>query len=164
MLSLTYTTKRLNCRPLSRLEYPEFVNNVLQDQKIQEYFRIGSSYGEVIDFLYEMLNTDCIQIGIFSKSSNQLIGCINAYFFTKSTLLVEFFVFSYYRSCRYISEALQEFFAQCRSKCAVTDFRFEVEPSNQISISTLTKFGASHTEEKDFENGKRQFLVYELHL
>ena len=97
MIQLSYTTARLICRPLNALDYPVFADGVVQDQEVQKYFRIGSSYGKVCDFLDELPNTDCIPVGIFTKSTNQLLGYINGYAFCNDTLLVEFFVFEYYR-------------------------------------------------------------------
>lgn len=162
MLQLNYTTTRLKCRTLTRLDYSGFANSVIQDEQIQKYFNFGSSFGEVIDFLYELTNTDCIPVGLFTKSTNQLIGYVNGYAFQKGTLLVEFFILEYYRSCRYITEALNVFFLQCGNQCGIRNFRFEVEPDNVKSISVLEKFGARHSEKDDFEDGKRKFLVYTL--
>ena len=79
MIQLSYTTSRLNCRPLNKLDYPAFADGVIQDKDIQKYFRMGKSYGEVYDFLEELPNTDCIPVGLFKKSTNQLIGYINGY-------------------------------------------------------------------------------------
>ena len=162
MIQLSYATIRLNCRPLNSLDYPAFADGVVQDKDIQKYFRMGKSYGEVCDFLEELPNTDCVPIGIFTKSTNQLIGYINGYVFNKDTLLVEFFIFAYYRSCRYITEALEKYLTQCMNKCSVKNFQFEVEPDNFKSIPILEKFGARHSESEDYENDGRHFLVYNL--
>ena len=164
MIQLSYTTARLICRPLNALDYPVFADGVVQDQEVQKYFRIGSSYGKVCDFLDELPNTDCIPVGIFTKSTNQLLGYINGYAFCNDTLLVEFFVFEYYRSCRYITEALEEYFRQCISKCGIRNFRFEVEPDNIKSLAILQKFGARHAEEEDYKDSEREFLVYSLQI
>ena len=164
MIQLSYATIRLNCRPLNSLDYPAFADGVVQDKDIQKYFRMGKSYGEVCDFLEELPNTDCIPVGIFTKSTNQLLGYINGYAFGNDTLLMEFFVFEYYRSCRYITEALEEYFRQCISKCGIRDFRFEVEPDNIKSLAILQKFGARHAEEEDYKDSEREFLVYSLQI
>lgn len=160
MIQLSYTTSRLNCRPLNKLDYPAFADGVIQDKDIQKYFRMGKSYGEVCDFLEELPNTDCIPVGLFKKSTNQLIGYINGYVFGKDTLLMEFFVFEYYRSCRYITEALDAYTLQCINKCGVKNFRFEVDADNFKSISALKKFHARHVVEEDYDNDGRKFLMY----
>lgn len=162
MIQLSYTTSRLNCRPLNTLDYPAFADGVIQDKEIQKYFQIGSSYGKACDFLEELPNTDCIPVGLFKKSTNQLIGYINGYVFGKDTLLVEFFIFAYHRSCRYITEALDEYTLQCMNKYGVKNFRFEVDADNFKSISALKKFHARHVLEEDYDNDGHKFLVYIL--
>ena len=144
MIQLSYTTSRLNCRPLNKLDYPAFADGVIQDKDIQKYFRMGKSYGEVCDFLEELPNTDCIPVGLFKKSTNQLIGYINGYVFGKDTL----------------TEALDAYTLQCINKCGVKNFRFEVDADNFKSISALKKFHARHVVEEDYDNDGRKFLMY----
>ena len=167
MIILDYDTLRLKCRPLTRKDFSVFAEKVVADKEIQHFFDFGKSTMDVLDFLETLHRTECIPIGIFSKSTNMLIGYINGNVFVSGELLVEFFIFSSYCRNNYMLEALNNYINFCKLK-GFNAFRFDVEPDNVASLSLLEKLGASHSDSQDFtanipRKGSTFFQVYHIY-
>ncbi len=160
-MQLYFDTPRLVCRSIVKRDFPTFVELVTTDKEVQKYFQ----FGDVFNFLENLPNQECYPFGIFSKSTNALIGYINGYVYTSHELLVEYFISGFSRCNHYAFEVLPAFFNFCRDK-GFTSFRFEVEEDNIPSISLLTKIDAEHCDSEDYmydaEAPVRNFKVYKF--
>ena len=69
-----YDTERLKCRPLETIDFRKFADLVMQDEMVQRFFKFGNSVDEILDFLENLKGISCFPLGIYSKTTNVLVG------------------------------------------------------------------------------------------
>lgn len=157
----SFETSRLKCRPLVIRDINNFYLLVEPDSLVKKYFRFGSSRGEIGEFIVGLNNpsSEVIHVGIFLKSSNELIGYIGGYFSSFTELCVEYFISEKFRRQKYCLEALYDYIHYRRLE-GITSFHFKVEDGNEASACLLKKLGAAFSETSVMN--ERSFDVYTL--
>lgn len=136
-----YDTERLKCRPLGTIDFRKFADLVMQDEMVQRFFKFGNSVDEILDFLENLKEISCFPLGIYSKTTNVLVGYINGYLFEAGSLVVEYLIFEPFRRNHFMHEALTGFLQLCRNK-GFSTLRFDVDYNNDASLALLENLGA----------------------
>lgn len=142
-LSCSFDTARLRCRPLIPSDFGAFSTIVSSESDIYNYLFDNNTNINLLDFYSSVVTQHSqINVGIFSKSTSAMVGCILGKLSSPTQLSVRIFISQSFRSENFAYEALSAYVFSV-SHFTIETLKFVIKSDNIAAKSLLNKFSYS---------------------